>query len=385
MSTKFRFGIIVTALEVQFWFPVWLLFLLDRGFTIGQAAFADALFRFVATAAEVPAGWLSDRIGRKRSLYLCLAGTAVTFFLIANVHDLVGLYVAWATWGVLWALVSGLLTAYGWELGAEAGGGPSQAAEYVRVRRMCASVAMLISLLTAGALYELAPSLPFTVTAVLALAAIPVAVTLPTISAKPGPRQVKIRETLTKQMRVALVAGAIILVAGWSIQMVYQPAGLDAGLSPTSISFLFAGFALAQLVGAWLVGKIHAGRTPVLVASMVGMAAMCFGVYLGFTSGGHFWVSLLSLVVLGVFYAVGTTYCDIWVSELASKENRAMMLSLVALLGGVVMIATRPMLGLIAGHWDAAAAFGVWAVVCIVLTGVLWALLQRGPSGASAA
>ena len=70
-SVKFRFGVIVTALEVQFWFPVWLLFLLDRGFTIGQAAFADALFRFVATAAEVPAGWLSDRIGRKRSLFLC--------------------------------------------------------------------------------------------------------------------------------------------------------------------------------------------------------------------------------------------------------------------------------------------------------------------------
>ena len=43
MGTKLRFGIIVTALEVQFWFPVWLLFLLDRGFTIGQAALADAV------------------------------------------------------------------------------------------------------------------------------------------------------------------------------------------------------------------------------------------------------------------------------------------------------------------------------------------------------
>ena len=73
MGTKLRFGIIVTALEVQFWFPVWLLFLLDRGFTIGQAALADAVFRIVATIGEVPAGWLSDRIGRKKSLYLTLS------------------------------------------------------------------------------------------------------------------------------------------------------------------------------------------------------------------------------------------------------------------------------------------------------------------------
>lgn len=373
MGTKLRFGIIVTALEVQFWFPVWLLFLLDRGFTIGQAALADAVFRIVATIGEVPAGWLSDRIGRKKSLYLTLVGTAVTFFLIAAVTTMPGLILAWTVWGVLWALVSGLLTAYGWELGHDS---PEGGAEYVRVRRICAAIAMLVSLVSAGSLYEVSMTLPFTLTAVLALAVIPLAVSLPDVSAtQQHQARVPVRAALTGGMRTAIAAGAIVLVAGWSIQMVFQPLGLEVGLSPANISFLFAGFAVAQLVGAWLVGRVRWDRDTVLVLSVAGLALMCFGVW---APGLHQSVALLSLVTLGLFYAVGTTYCDIWVSELSTAKNRAMMLSLVSLTGGIVMVGTRPLLGLIADAWDAHAAFGVWAVVCAALTFALLVVLKRG-------
>lgn len=372
MGTKLRFGIVVTALEVQFWFPVWLIFLLDRGFTIGQAAVADAVFRIVATLGEVPAGWLSDRIGRKKSLYLTLVGTAITFFCIASVSTMPGLIIAWTIWGVLWALVSGLLTAYGWELGNETSEG---GAEYVRVRRICAAIAMLVSLVSAGSLYELSPTLPFTLTALLALAVIPFAVSLPPVAAAQHQQRVPVHTALSPAMRLAIAAGAIVLVAGWSIQMVFQPLGLDLGLSPANISFLFAGFALAQLLGAWLVGRIRANRELILVVAVAGIALMCLGVWV---PGVPSWVAVLSLVSLGLFYSAATTYCDIWVSELANAKNRAMMLSLVALVGGIAMVGTRPLLGLIAEAHSAATAFGVWAGVCTVLTCALWGMLRRG-------
>ena len=176
-------------------------------------------------------------------------------------------------------------------------------------------------------------------------------------------------------MRTAIAAGAIVLVAGWSIQMVFQPLGLEVGLSPANISFLFAGFAVAQLVGAWLVGRVRWDRDTVLVLSVAGISLMCFGVW---APGLHQSVALLSLVTLGLFYAVGTTYCDIWVSELSTAKNRAMMLSLVSLTGGIVMVGTRPVLGLIADAWDAHAAFGVWAAVCAALTFALLVVLKRG-------
>lgn len=384
MATRLRYAVLVTALEVQFWFPVWFIFLLDRGFSTSQAAFADGLFRLVATLAEVPAGRFSDRVGRKRSLYFVLGGTAITFLLIATVHSLPRLLIAWSVWGVLWALVSGLLTAYGWELGSQLDKtGVGQATDFIRIRRVCSAVAMLFSLVTAGMLYELSPVLPFVITAFSALVVFPVAIRLPEIEIDTevdASTETTIQQLLKAQghMRLALLAGAIVLVAGWTIQMVYQPVGLEAGLTPTEISLVFAGFALAQLLGAWLIGRIPVDRIVILVGAVVGITLMCGGVWLGFYTEANLAVPLFCLVAVGLFYSVGTGYCDIWVSELSTTRNRATMLSLVSLLGGVVLIFTRPLLGTIAGGPGASTAFGFWAAVSLILAGVLWCLLKRG-------
>ncbi|MCG7290945.1 MFS transporter [Corynebacterium afermentans] len=384
MTTRLRYAVLVTALEVQFWFPVWFIFLLDRGFSTSQAAFADGLFRLVATLAEVPAGRFSDRVGRKRSLYFALGGTAITFLLIATVNSLPRLLVAWSIWGVLWALVSGLLTAYGWELGSQLDKtGVEQATDFIRIRRVCAAVAMLFSLVTAGMLYELSPVLPFAVTALLALFVFPVAMRLPEIEIDTdvdASSETPIQQLLKTQghLRIALFAGAIVLVAGWSIQMVYQPVGLEAGLTPTEISIVFAGFALAQLLGAWLIGRIPVDRNVLLVGAVVGIALMCGGVWLGFYTEARLAMPLFCLVAVGLFYSVGTGYCDVWISELSTTRNRATMLSLVSLLGGVALIFTRPLLGTAAGAASASSAFGIWAAACLVLAGVLWCLLKRG-------
>ena len=162
--------------------------------------------------------------------------------------------------------------------------------------------------------------------------------------------------------------------------MVFQPLGLEASLPPKEISFLFAGFGVAQLAGAWLVGKLPFSRRTVLVTSVAGIAFMCLGVWLGFKFEVDVWAPFVLLVSLGVFYSVGTAYCDIWVSALSSTKNRATMLSFVSLVGGVVMIFTRPLLGLISGSVNAAAACGVWGAVCLVLTVVLWLLLVNKTS-----
>ena len=384
MGARTRYGVIVLALEVQFWFPVWLLFLLDRGITTEQASVADGVFRLVATVFEVPVGWFSDRIGRKRSLYLALIGTFITFLLIAYVHDLPSLFIAWSVWGFVWALVSGLLTAYGWELGSQIeGNGHATATEFIRIRRVCAALAMIVSLISAGALYDVSPALPFVITAVVAVAVIPVAWGLPSIKRTVGQTRrtrISLVNLPSDEIRWAIVAGSIVLISGWSIQMVFQPVGLEASLTPKEISLLFAGFGLAQLVGAWFVGKLPFARRTVLVVSVVGIALMCLGVWLGFMLELSVWVPLVLLVSLGIFYSVGTAYCDIWVSKLSSTSNRATMLSLVSLLGGAIMVFTRPMLGFISGGVSASAACGIWGAVCFVFALGLWLLLVKKDS-----
>ncbi|MCB1017884.1 MAG: hypothetical protein KDB10_22555, partial [Acidimicrobiales bacterium] len=63
-----RFAVVQFLLEVQLWFPVWLLFLTGRGFALPTIVAADGVFRLTIVALELPLGRVADRIGRRRSL-----------------------------------------------------------------------------------------------------------------------------------------------------------------------------------------------------------------------------------------------------------------------------------------------------------------------------
>src|SRR5690606_20787635 len=73
------FAITQFLLEVQFWFPLWLIYLKDLGFSITIAVLADGVFRLVVVGAELPLGILADRLGRKRTYLLVCGLAAVTF------------------------------------------------------------------------------------------------------------------------------------------------------------------------------------------------------------------------------------------------------------------------------------------------------------------
>ena len=47
-------------LEVQFWLPLWLIYLLDVGIPMTLAVLADGVFRLVVVVTEVPLGLLAS-------------------------------------------------------------------------------------------------------------------------------------------------------------------------------------------------------------------------------------------------------------------------------------------------------------------------------------
>jgi MFS family permease len=63
----------------NFWLSraVWMLFLLQRGFTLTQVAFCEALLHLTVVALELPTGSLADRIGRKYTLAMSCLCTIV--------------------------------------------------------------------------------------------------------------------------------------------------------------------------------------------------------------------------------------------------------------------------------------------------------------------
>lgn len=377
MSLRARYVAVRALLDVQFWFPVWYWFLLARGFSVGEAALADGVFRAVVTVAEVPLGRVVDWIGRRAAMRVGTVGTAVTFACITTVHTVPGMLVAWVAWGVVWAMSSGLDTAYGWEIAVLEG--EPQPGRYLGRLRLVTGLATFVSLLTAGWLFAVDVALPFAVTAGLAVLAVMLVWTLPdTRELEPEtPRSAEVRALTTDPVvRSAIAAAALVLVAGWTVQVLFQPLAVDLGISTQATGLIYAAFALARGLGGWLGARFVPirGAAPVLVAVV---ALSCLATAALWRTAPWL-IALTVLPTMGFAHAAAATITDIGVAGAVTTRTRATALSLVSCAAGLVMVVGRPGLTLLSGSHGAGAGFGLWGVVCLLLVPCL-ALVTRRP------
>lgn len=347
-------------LEVQFWFPVWLLFLLDLGFSLPTAMAADAAFRLISVSLEVPMGVLADRLGRKRTYITIALLTAVTFTLIAFISSTVTLFIAWAVWGILWALNSGTATAYAYELTTSLD--PSIGRRVFAGIRGAGQAAVLLSLLTAGTLFAINPKLPFLVTAIMALLASLLILGLPDTSegSTKGIPVSRIFATISsvKAWPVVLL-GVLFFSYGWSVQILVQPLALELGFSPEATGVMYAGIALAGMAMTFLAGWIP---RPVVhkapVWALVLTTAGCIGTWAAPELAPYLWLPIISAA-----WGLGWTSLEFAVSSAMPSAMRATALSIVAGIAGLIIAVSRPMLGLLSDASGSAHAYGVWALV----------------------
>jgi len=369
-----RFALVELLLQVQFWFPVWFLFLRDLGFGIGLIVLADALFRLVVVACEVPMGILADRIGRRVAYVALAALTVVTYLAVAGVDTSVTLIGAWLLWGVQWAAASGVGVAYLTEAlrehAPDVGLLPA-----LGVVRGAAGLAGCASLAAAGALYAIDARLPFVVTACCALAAVPLILTLPRTRpprrARRG-RLAEVRQVVADRgLLLLLTSGGLVLLYGWSVTFLFQPLVVDQGMSAYAAAWMYAGFAGAGIVGSLLAAPAY--RTCGPVALVLAFAAMVLAVAGAGVGSGL--VAVLFVPVLGGCYYLALTASEAAIAERALDASRATALSLVSAVAGVAIAAARPSLGLAGDRWGVSVALLAWAVAGIPLLALLaWAV-----------
>lgn len=421
-----RFALTQFLLEVQFWFPVWLIFLTGRDFSITTAVVADGVFRVTVVALELPFGVLADRVGRRRA-YLGVAGlTVVTFVAITQVNALPQLFAAWVLWGVLWALSSGTASAYLYELvelvgvaeaATEPATGPAgtgsagtgsagtervvagrvgtealaaQATAAFGALRLVTSTAVLASHLSAGFLYRVDERLPFLLTAALGLIAGGVALTLPEIhgSRRPGAGFRAVVHDLRQAwagatLRITVMLSVLLLIFGWSATILFQPLILDLGLSSTAAGVTYFGYsAMAVAAGVWCgvggAGRGPGSRRPVLITAGFVLLFAAVAATAVLPDLGPF----VFIPVMGLGYHLAWTLLDVTVNERAHARVRATVASGISLVGGIAIAVARPTLGAVADRASAATAFGMWAVVGLVVTVLALALVRRLPAEA---
>lgn len=380
MSPLVRLGAVRLLLDVQFWFPVWLILLLDRGFGLGEAALVDGLFRLVVVLAELPAGRLCDRLGRRRTVIIVCLATTVVFTLIGIVDSLPLLILTWIAWGLLWAMASGVDTAYSWELAQQEA--PGTAEQYLGRTRAITGTAGVLSLLTAGWLYTIHPGLPFWLTAALALLALAITLTLPDIDPErvsPGTvDSSSLRRALADpRVRNGVALAAVVLVCGWSLQILVQPIALEIGLEPGSTGVVYALFAIAGGVGGVLGARMSSVSRPWVQVTMLVLALACLGIGLVRFLGVEMLAVWVLLPLIGVMHAIAKTITDIWLAGMLGPRVLATVLSVVSLVGGVAIAAARPALVLLSGEIGAGYSFAVWGGVCVLGAGALAWLWSR--------
>ncbi|GAA4703655.1 MFS transporter [Phytohabitans rumicis] len=372
------FAIAQFLLEVQFWFPIWLIYLLDMGFSLTTAVLADGVFRIASVACEFPVGVIADRIGRRRT-YLALAGGSVlTFAAITQIRSVGALFAVWVLWAVLWALSSGAASTYLYELCAQQAPEVSPTRAFGLVRAV-GSGSVLVSLLAAGYLYEVDPRLPFAVTSALAAAAFLLALTLPEIRAS------RVATTLSSvaadlrgavadaRIRRAVWLGALLLLFGWSARILFQPLALDLDMSAQATGWMYAVFAAASLVGGLAAGYVTAPRrwaatAAAFLLTFVGLVATSQAIWLG---------PFVFLPLLGFAYTLGTTVLEVFTNEVTPPPVRATIFGLIACLGGIGIAVARPGLGILSGDRSVPFAFGLWAAAGVILLALAAPAIRR--------
>lgn len=384
-----RFAVVQFLLEVQLWFPVWLLFLTGRGFALPTIVAADGVFRLTIVALELPLGRVADRIGRRRSLLVVGALTVAAYLAIASVTTTAGLLAAWVLWGALWAMTSGTATAYLYELTRQLGRSDDQVSIFGRVRAVT-SAAVLVSHLAAGVLFALSPVAPFVVTAALGACALALTLGLPDVERRgPRPDRLPARRVAAlafgpRALRSAIVLAAVVLVFGWSVRILYQPLLLDRGVPDSLAGVSYFGYSAMAVLAGLLVGRL--GRRTVVPTIVVGLGTLWVGVLgAGLLPALGPWVFV---PVMGFGFALAWVLVEVVVSDRSADAVRATTLSVVGVVAGVVIAGARPALGLLADARSPALAFLVWAAVGVALAPLV-ALCVRGlgppvPAGGAA-
>jgi MFS family permease len=281
--TVYRYYAYLATTAYGFYLPVGLLYLQEQ-FGWAVAGLTQGVFSFALLFAEIPTGYLGDRLGRRASLALGNGISAVAlgvFVFLDTPTEYVLLYVVWA-FG--WAFRSGTEQAWLYEFLDERG----EDDEYARVSGRGSTVVLVTSAATAalaGVLVAHSYALPLLANAALSAVGVPVVLSLPEAcgECEPteefGPREAlgTLREQASRPELRWLVAYVGVFHVLFAVTRPYEsPIAKQVGVPVAAIGLLYAGFKLvsagAAATAGWFEDTLGVRRSLALLAPVYGLA-----------------------------------------------------------------------------------------------------------------
>lgn len=367
---------------------VWVLFLLERGFSIAQAGAAEGFFHVVSMCCEIPSGMLSDMIGRRKTLILSgIVSAAGSFCTIASDSFWV-ILLAMGLNAFSYNLVSGTREALTYDSLLESG----QEEQYLKVSSIQENIylgifamANLLSVATVALGYRKA----YLISVIQGILSSLVAVRLSETNVGREKKKENLTfadvkrelmlytgqsvEFLKKNPPVCrrMMLGGLVLAGCYVVNMMLQEHLVSCGLKAGWVGIPLLFISLFSMAGAALGGKTE--QIPLKKLMLAG--SLTAGLFIAVSSSS---VIVVSVLAAGMAHGAGEVLMLRMESEnqrMFSSEMRATMVSVSSMIYSVFMVVLSPLTGWVIKEISIETAFGGLGIL-VACVGVI---LCRNP------
>lgn len=368
-NSLYRLGLAYFLIQLQFWFPIWVIFLLDRGLTFYHVIIADIIFWGSVILLEFPMGYIGDRLGRRTTYLLGALLGAITYFIMTLITNFSLLIISWLCWSIFLATISGTDKAYIYELIKDEGL-LAKSNNIFGYFAALTSFSFIVSHFFAGFLYSLNTNLPILINSVCALLAGGIIISLPNPKIEENPHSLpKIREVLVdvawknKPVRILIFVLALLFTYSWTTTLIFQPFLTELGLNVELFGIIYLGFTGLGIIGGAITGRLvrFMGAHYLILCGALGMW-IAVGLT-GFLTG---FFGLIGIVLIQFFYYLSECPLEVLINEDISNEYRASIFSLSKLLSSLMLLFFRPFIGSVSDGNTSKFAFQFWFIIGII-------------------
>lgn len=377
MNVTRRYYAYRATVSAGFYLPVSVIYMDAQGLGLAEIGFVQGAFLFAMVLAEIPTGYLGDRLGQRNALAagsLIMAAVMAGFAVADSTPDFAVLYV---TWAVAWTFRSG--TADAWLYDYLASQDDADAFTHVSGRANAVlRVVSGVTALVAGVLYAIDPAYPFLANAALTTVGLPLILSLPRVTDADAAHDASFRirdaiQVLTTELPRPsvrwIVAYAALFNLVFSVTRVFeQPAMRSVGVSVAGLGVTYAAFKFVAAATASQAGAIEDQfGTKTVLAALVPVVAITYASF-----------AIIPVLVVPALFVrraiqritrpVRTAY----INDQITGVGRATVLSGVSMVLVVVSGTANVIGGHVAEHIGARLLIAVVGVAAALLAGVLW-------------
>lgn len=349
---------------------VWVLFLLQRGFSLAQVGVAEGFFHVVSMCCEIPSGMLSDMMGRRKTLILSgIISAAGSFCMIAT--DCFGMIlIAMGLNAFSYNLVSGTREALTYDSLLEGG----QEERYLTVSSTQENIYLgifamtnLLSVVTVALGYRKA----YFISIVQGILSSFVAMRLSEVNVGRENKKEKLTcadirrelilytgqslEFLKNNPSVCrrMMFGGIVAAGCYVVNMMMQEHLAACGLKAGWIGIPLLCISLFSMAGAALAGKTE----PVQLKKLMFMGSLAAGVFIAVSSSQAIVVSVFAAGMAHGAEEALMLRVESENQRVFSSEIRATMVSVSSMMYSIFMVILSPLTGWAVEKWSIETAF----------------------------